>query len=287
MKEYEVEQLELLSYQCRLNVLRMIKAGGHGHVGGALSCIDVVTALYFYKMKGNPQKPDWEDRDRFILSAGHKCLAQYAVLAERGYYDKAVLDTYGALHSRIPGHPNMHELPGIEANTGSLGHGLAIALGMALGVRKNHKSCQIYVMMGDGELAEGSNWEAAAAAAHHCVDSLTLFVDNNRLQISGRVDEIMNFTPVAERFRAFGWAVKEINGNDMGEIILALNELPLQHGKPGLIVLHTVKGKGLSFAENQVGYHFWSPKGDELEQGIYEVEAKIKRLQQTCREKIK
>lgn len=284
MKKCSVEELELLSYQCRKNVLRMIEAGGHGHVGGALSCIDAVTALYFYQMNANPQKPDWEERDRFILSAGHKCMAQYAVLAEMGYFDKSVLDTYGAFGSRLPGHPNMHELPGIEANTGALGHGLAIALGMALGFRKNHKSCQTYVMMGDGELAEGSNWEAAAAAAHYGADGLTLFVDNNELQISGRVDEIMNFTPVGERFRAFGWAVREIDGNHMGEIVQALDELPLEQGKPGLVVLHTVKGKGLSFAENQVGYHFWTPKGKELEEGIYEVEGHIKSLRQKCGE---
>lgn len=281
-KRSSVQELELLSDQCRLNVLHMIEAGGHGHVGGALSCIDAVTALYFYKMNVRPQNPAWEERDRFILSAGHKCLAQYAVLAERGYFDKSVLDTYGAFGSRLPGHPNMHELPGIEANTGALGHGLAIGLGMALGFRKEHKSCRTYVLMGDGELAEGSNWEAAAAAAHFGADGLTLLVDNNGLQISGRVDEIMNFMPVDKKFRAFGWAVKEIDGNKMEDIVHALDQLPLEPGKPSLIVLHTVKGKGMSFAENQVGYHFWSPGRKELEEGILEVEDSIKRLRQKC-----
>lgn len=157
MTEKELAELKLTAVNCRLNVLRMLKAGGHGHVGGAYSAIDIVTALYFYKMQTNPENPKAEDRDRFLLSAGHKCLAQYAVLAEKGFFQKEILDTYGSLGSHIPGHPDMYKLPGVEANTGALGHGLSIAVGMALAMRMDKKSSQVYAIMGDGELAEGSN----------------------------------------------------------------------------------------------------------------------------------
>ena len=278
MKALELKKLELQAEKSRRSVLRMVEAGHHGHVGGALSCIDVASALYFYKMNIRPEDPKWPDRDRFILSAGHKCMAQYAVLAERGYFDKAVLDTYGSLKSPIPGHPDMYKLPGIEANTGALGHGLSIAAGMALGLRAEGKASKVYVIMGDGELAEGSNWEAAAAAAHYGLDNLTVFVDFNGLQISGKVQDIMNFTPIAQHFAAFGWAVRDIDGNDMAEIVDTLDALPLEKGKPNLIVAHTIKAKGMSFAENIASYHFWTPKGDELPTAIAEVEGRIAAL---------
>ncbi|CCZ63021.1 tnpX site-specific recombinase [Hungatella hathewayi CAG:224] len=219
-----------------------------------------------------------KDRDRFILSAGHKCMAQYAVLAERGYFDKEILDTYGRLGSHIPGHPDMHKLPGIEANTGALGHGLAIGTGMALALRLDGLKSRVYVMMGDGELAEGSNWEAAAAAAHYKLDNLTLFIDFNGLQISGAVNEVMNFTPIGERFRAFGWNVKEIDGNNMEEIVDLLNRIPDEAGKPVLAVLHTVKGKGISFAEGKAEYHYWTPGKGELEAAAAEIEGRISLL---------
>lgn len=270
-------KLELTAEKCRRNVLRMVESSGHGHLGGAFSCIDIVTALYFYKMKIRPEKPDWKERDRFLLSAGHKCMAQYAVLAEKGFFDKSVLDTYGKMGTKMPGHPDMHKLPGIEANTGALGHGLSIADGMALGLRGKAK---VYVVMGDGELAEGSNWEAAAAAAHYHLDNLTAFVDFNGLQISGKVEKIMNYVPIDEHFKAFGWTVENIDGNSVEEIIDVLDRLPLQKGKPTAIVAHTIKGKGIGFAENKAKYHFWSPKNSELEQAIKECEAKIGKILQ-------
>lgn len=279
MRNYSVRELERIAAKCRRNVLRMIEAGGHGHMGGALSCIDILSALYFHKMRIRPNEPGWEDRDRFILSAGHKCMAQYAVLAERGFFPKTVLDTYGKLDSKIPGHPDMRKLPGIEANTGALGHGLAIACGMAIGLRENPAKPHVYVVMGDGELAEGSNWEAAAAAAHYRLDRLVAFVDFNGLQISGKVEKIMNFTPIADRFSAFGWAAKEIDGNSIEEIIGALDAIPPEQGKPTLIVARTIKAKGLSFAENRAAYHFWTPKDGELEDGISEIEREIRRLE--------
>ena len=258
MNQDFLHSLEQKATLCRLNVSRMMRASGHGHIGGAFSSMDIVTALYFYKMKVRPEEPDWPDRDRFLLSAGHKSMVQYAVLAEMGFFPQELLDTYGSLHSRLPGHPNMHKLPGVEANTGALGHGLAIAAGMAMGLRLDGKSSQVYTILGDGELAEGSNWEAAAAAAHHKVDNLTAFVDFNGLQISGNVTEVMNFTPIDEKFRAFGWAVREIDGNDMKQIVETLDALPFEPGKPSMIVAHTVKSKGLKQGEGKAAFHYWN-----------------------------
>ena len=284
MNGKDLKLLELEAARCRRNVVRMVEASGHGHLGGALSSMDIVTALYFYKMHCDPKNPKLEDRDRFLLSAGHKCMVQYAVLAEKGYFDKSVLDTYGGLKTPLPGHPDMHKLPGVEANTGALGHGLSLAAGMALGLRMDGRKSQVYAVMGDGELAEGSNWEAAAAAAHHRLDNLTVFVDFNGLQISGKVQDVMNFTPIGDHFAAFGWAVKDIDGNDMAQVVEALDALPLTPGKPNLIVAHTVKSKGLSFAENKAAYHYWTPKDGELAQAIQETEAAIARLEQEWKE---
>lgn len=284
MTRQGIKELELTAAKCRRNVLRMVEASHHGHLGGAMSCLDIVTALYFYQMKIRPEDPKWADRDRFLLSAGHKCMVQYAVLAERGYFDKSVLDTYGALKTKIPGHPDMHKLPGVEANTGALGHGLSIASGMALALRAEGKDSKVYVVMGDGELAEGSNWEAAAVAAHYGLDNLVVFVDFNGLQISGKVQDIMDFTPIAEHFAAFGWAVRDIDGNNMEDVVTTLDSLPLEKGKPNLIVAHTIKSKGISFAENKAAYHYWTPKADELAQAINEVEASIATLEKEVKE---
>lgn len=249
----------------------MLRAGRAGHVGGAFSAMDILTALYFYKMTTDPNNPKMPERDRFILSAGHKCLSQYAALAEKGYFPKEVLDTYGSLGTKIPGHPDMYKLPGIEANTGALGHGLSIALGMALSFRMEESDSKVYVVMGDGELAEGSNWEAAAAASHHNVDNLVVFVDYNGLQISGKVKEVMNFTPIAERFASFGWETIEIDGNDMEQIVDVLDKAPLKTGKPTLIVAKTIKAKGLSFGENQAGFHYWKTTDELLDQAENEL----------------
>lgn len=275
----EIAHLELIASRCRENVIRMIKASGHGHIGGALSCLDIVTALYFHTMNIDPQQPKKDDRDRFILSAGHKCLAQYSVLAERGFFPKDILDTYGSLNSKIPGHPDMHKLPGVEANTGALGHGLSIACGMALGMKDEFPNAKVYVIMGDGELPEGSNWEAASVASHYHLDNLVLFVDNNGLQISGKVEEIMNMTPIDERFRAFGWEVKNIDGNNMQEIVEALDSAPFEKSKPTAIIAHTVKCKGLSFGEGKAAYHYWSPSEEEVEAAERETSSRTLELE--------
>lgn len=284
MDKIEQLQLELTAQKCRNNVIRMVKASGHGHIGGAFSAMDIVTALYFRIMNIRPEEPYMEDRDRFLLSAGHKCMVQYAVLAEKGFFDKKVLDTYGQFKTKIPGHPDMYKLPGVEANTGALGHGLSIGTGMALGLKQEGKKSKVYVVMGDGELAEGSNWEAAAAAAHHQVDNLVAIVDYNGLQISGDVKKVMNMTPIGEHFRAFGWEVKDIDGNNMKEIVQALETLPFTSGKPSLIVAHTVKCKGLSFGENIASYHYWSPGEEELIQAEMEMKAKTEKLEKEIKE---
>lgn len=276
MKQDTVKKLELEAAYARRNVVRMVRASGAGHLGGALSCLDIVTALYSYTMKIDPQNPKDPNRDRFVLSAGHKCMAQYAVLARRGFFEEKVLDSYGSLGSPIPGHPDMHKLSGIEANTGALGHGLSISVGMALGLRMAKNNSRVFTVLGDGELPEGSNWEAAAAAAHHKLDNLTAFVDDNGLQISGKTTDIMNMQPIADHFKAFGWQVCEIDGNDMGQIVETLDSLPLVAGKPTLVVAHTVKGKGVSFAENAAGYHYWKPAAEELEQAEKELEQAIR-----------
>jgi transketolase len=270
-----IKELELHAARCRRGIVRMVRSGGAGHMGGAMSCTDIVTALYFHKMNIDPKNPKKPDRDRFVLSAGHKCMALYAVLAERGFFDKSLLDTYGKLNTKLPGHPDMHKLPGVEANTGALGHGLSISVGMALGLRDTQPGAGVFTVMGDGELPEGSNWEAASAASHYGLDKLTVFVDDNGLQISGRTTEVMNMEPVASRFAAFGWATGEIDGNDMAEIAGTLEKLPLEKGRPTAIIAHTIKGRGIGFAEGGVAYHYWKPKADEMERAERELDEAI------------
>jgi transketolase len=257
----------------RKDILRMAKAGRAGHIGGALSSADILTALYFKIMRTQPHNPFWPQRDRFVLSAGHKCLALYAVLAEKGFFDKSLFDTYGSLGSKLPGHPNMHFLPGIETSTGALGHGLSIAGGMAMGLRMNGTDARVYVIMGDGELAEGSNWEAAAAASHHKLDNLVLFVDRNSLQISGKTVEVMSYEPLQARWEAFGWSVREINGHDIRQIHEAATSAPFTKTKPSVILANTVKSKGFSFAEDRVNYHYWKVTDEEIAQADRDIAA--------------
>jgi transketolase len=234
-----------------------------------------VAALYFHVMRHDPAAPMLPERDRFILSAGHKCMALYAALAEAGYFDEALLDTYGKLNTKLPGHPDMYKLPGVEANTGALGHGMSISVGMALGLRLDGGDARVFTLLGDGELPEGSNWEAASAASHHKLDNLTAIVDWNGLQISGAVKDVMNMEPIGKRFASFGWATREIDGNNMNEIVGALDAVPFKKGKPSVIIARTIKAKGLSFAENKAEYHYWKPKDNELiiaERELFETE---------------
>ena len=275
--------MQLTAARCRKNVLRMVAAGGHGHIGGAFSAMDVVTALYFDHMHVSPDAIKAPERDRFLLSAGHKCLAQYAALAEAGFFDKSVLDSYGALGSLIPGHPDMHKLPGVEANTGALGHGMSIAAGMAMAAKLQKRDYRVFAICGDGELPEGSNWEAAAAAAKFKLDNLVVFVDNNGLQISGNVEQVMDMRPIAGKFETFGWDVREIDGNDMAQILDTLDTLPYGHGKPMMVLCHTVKAKGLSFGEGKASFHFWNANPEQLQQANEELDAQIAALEQEAK----
>ena len=243
-----------------------------------MSSAEILTALYFRIMKVDPLNPKWPGRDRFVLSAGHKCLVLYAALAEKGFFDSSVLDTYGDLGSRIPGHPNMHKLPGVESNTGALGHGLSIAGGMALGLRLDKSDAKVYVLMGDGELAEGSNWEAASAASMHKLDNMVVFVDRNRLQISGPTVDVMSYEPLDQRWRAFGWSVRVIDGHNLASVVRNVEDTPFEPGKPSLIIADTVKSKGMSFAEGKVSYHYWKATPEEMEQAMRELDEAEKLL---------
>jgi transketolase len=275
----EQRALERIAIRIRRNILRMLKAGRTGHIGGAMSCVDILTALYFKVMRIDPQRPDWPERDRFVLSAGHKCMALYGTLAVRGFLNECVLDTYGAHCTTLPGHPDMHKIPGIEANTGTLGHGLAIAGGMAMGLKMDGMAARVYVVMGDRELAEGSNWEAAAAASHHRLDNLLVFVDRNRLQISGSTVDVMSYEPLDKRWEAFGWTARVINGHDIGAIVAQATSIPFETGKPSVVIADTIKAKGFCFAENKVEFHCWKATDEGLalaERELREAEERIR-----------
>lgn len=251
----DIEQLKKKAKTIRYDIVRMIGPNRAGHLGGSCSIADIMTVLYFYKMHIDPSNPQMPDRDRFVLSKGHATLAWYAALAERGYFPKAWLDTLKNLGSHLQGHPDMTKLAGIEANTGSLGQGLSIACGMAAAAKLDRNPCKIYCIIGDGELAEGEIWEAALAAKVYGLDNLVVFLDKNNLQATGPVAERFNTNPVAEKWKAFGWNVRECDGHDIPSIIDALDEGNVEEEMPNLIIAHTVKGKGVSFAENVAAFH--------------------------------
>lgn len=226
-----------------------------GHLGGSCSSADIVAALYFYKMKHDPGNPKAPDRDRFLLSKGHAALVQYAALAESGYFPKEELERVKSLGAKLQGHPDMRKTPGVEANTGSLGQGLSIGLGMALGLRADGSESRTYVLMGDGELAEGQIWEAAMAAASFGADNLVGIVDRNHVQATGPIEERMNIGDVRSKWEAFGWNVLDVDGHDMEQICDALDQADNRCGKPTLILAETVKGKGVRFAEGKAQFH--------------------------------
>ena len=249
-----VSRLEKQARQVRRDIWRAVRAGGGGHVGGSASAADVLTALYFHRMHIRAEEPDWTDRDRFVLSKGHANAALGAVLAQAGFIDDSVLDKFYAFESPFGMHPDI-KVAGVEMCTGALGHGLPVALGMALGARIQKKAFHTFVLIGDGELHEGSNWEAAMAAAHYELSNLTAIVDFNKICQSGRVDEVISVDPLADKWRAFGWEVREIDGHSMEDIVDTLDALPLNPQRPTALIAHTVKGKGVSFAEDTYLWH--------------------------------
>jgi len=269
----EIELLKNKAREIRKNIIKMLGEAGSGHPGGSLSSADIVAVLYFHELRLDPNRPDWPDRDRFVLSKGHAAPVLYAALAERGFFPVEELMTLRKLDSRLQGHPDMRKLPGVEMSTGSLGQGLSAANGMALAARLDHKNYRVYALLGDGELDEGMVWEAAMASAHYKLDNLTAFVDHNGLQIDGPITEVMSPEPVADKWRAFGWHVLNIDGHDIKQIIDALNEAKTVKGKPTMIIAETVKGKGVSFMENQVGWHGVAPKPGEVERALAELDS--------------
>jgi len=255
----------------RRDILIMTTNAGSGHPGGSLSCIDVLTALYLHHMHHDPKNPEWEDRDRFVLSKGHACPALYVVLADTGYFPKKELSTLRRLDSILQGHPDMNKTPGVEMSTGSLGQGLSVACGMALAGKIDKRSDRVYVLLGDGEVDEGNVWEAAMTAAKYGLDNLTAVLDRNRLQLDGATEDICPLDPLSNKWRAFGWNVMEIDGHNMGEILGSLDEAEKVRGKPTMIIAHTVKGKGVSFMEDQVKYHGTALSKEELELALEEL----------------
>lgn len=271
VSDYKIKNLEKKALNLRRNIIKMIQSGKGGHVGGSLSSVEIMTALFFSILRCDPRNPQWEDRDRFILSAGHKCLALYSVLAEKGYFNKKLFATYDSFNSPLPGHPDRHKLPGVEANTGSLGHGLAIGGGMALAGKMDQKDYQVYVLMGDGEVAEGSVWEAAEMAYHYKLDNLVAIIDRNHLQIGGKTEEVLNTDSLLNKWNSFGWETLEVDGHDFNELMKAFRNLPFKKDHPSCIIANTIKGKGLYFAENNYKYHYWKPTEEEMKKALMEL----------------
>jgi len=253
-------------------VLRMIHEAGSGHPGGSLSCIEVLTVLFFHKMRHRPKQPDWQDRDRFILSKGHAAPALYAVLAEAGYFPAGKLSGLRKFGSILQGHPDRKKTPGVEVSTGSLGQGLSVANGMALAGKIDGKGYRIFVLLGDGECDEGQVWEAAMLASHYRLDNLTAIVDRNGLQIDGPTERVMSIEPIADKWKSFGWNVIEIDGHDINGIISAFDLAEKAKQKPTVIIAHMVKGKGVSFMEWVAEYHGKAPSKEELEKALCELD---------------
>lgn len=268
----DIRTLENIAREIRIHILKMLTEAGSGHTGGSLSATDIAVAIYFSKMRFKPEEPQWKERDRFILSKGHAAPLLYAILAKAGYFPVERLSTLRKINSPLQGHPCSKSLSGVEISTGSLGQGLSVANGIALGLKLDKTPARVYCIMGDGELQEGQIWEAAMTAAHYKLDNICAVVDNNGLQIDGPVEEVMRVAPLKEKWNAFGWYVIEIDGHRMEEILRALDEAETLKGKPTVIIAHTIKGKGVSFFEGKVEYHGIAPKPEELDRALKELQ---------------
>lgn len=271
--EESIKDLKEKAREIRKWTIRMLAAAGSGHPGGSLSCADIITALYFKIMRHDPQNPKWSDRDRFILSKGHAVPTLYAALALAGYLPTEALLTLRKLDSLLQGHPDMLYTPGIEMSSGSLGQGLSVAVGISLaGKRLDKRSYRVYTLLGDGEIQEGQIWEGAMCASHYKLDNLCAFLDYNKLQIDGMVEDVMNIEPVVDKWRAFGWKVFEIDGHKMDQIIEAEREARKVKDSPSVIIAHTIKGKGVSFMEGRVEWHGVAPTKKEAEEALKELD---------------
>ena len=276
MKDISIKELKNTATQMRMKVIDMIYKAQSGHPGGSLSAADFVTACYFKYMNIDPKDPRWPDRDRMVLSKGHVCPIQYACLASVGFFPESELDTLRKEGSMLQGHPSMNRCPGIDISTGSLGQGVSIAVGMALGAKHLGKDTKVFALVGDGESQEGQIWEAAMFAGNHALDNLVAVVDHNGLQIDGTIDEVNSAMPLADKFRAFKWHVIELaDGNDMAQIAAAFAEARKVSDSPVAIIAETVKGKGVSFMENQVGWHGKAPNKEEYIKAMKELGVEV------------
>jgi transketolase len=257
-----------------------VHSASSGHPGGSLSCTDIFTVLYFHEMRVDVKNPKWADRDRFVLSKGHCAPALYATLAEKGFFPPEDLTGFRSIDSYLQGHPSMKDVPGVDMSTGSLGQGISAAVGMAIAGKLDKKDYRVYSILGDGEIEEGQVWEASMAAAHYKLDNLTAFLDHNGLQIDGKITDVMSPESVHEKFKAFGWKVISVNGHDYQQISEAIDEAKKTKGMPTMIIAETVKGKGVSFMENQAGWHGTAPNKEQRDQAIAELDELLAKLQE-------
>lgn len=271
MKITDVKELENIARKIRLGIIEQVYNGKSGHPGGSLSCADILTVLYFNQMNINQENPKADARDRFVLSKGHASPALYSTLAHRGFFDVEELKTFRNIESKLQGHPDMNKVPGVDMTTGSLGQGLSVANGMALSSKLNSNGLRVYCLVGDGEIQEGQVWEAAMSSAHYKLDNLCLIVDNNNLQIDGEVDKVKNIYPLDDKFKSFGFEVIKIDGHNIAQIIEAFETAKKIKGRPTVIIANTIKGKGVSFMENQAGWHGKAPNEEQYKQAIEEL----------------
>lgn len=267
-----VEELKLVAREMRIDALRMIYRRGQGHPGGTLSAVEIITALYFHHLRLDPERPDWENRDRFILSKGHASTILYTALARRGYFPVEELETWGNIGGRLQGHPDRLKTPGVDMSTGCLGHGISIGAGLCLAARTLGLDYGTYVLIGDGECQAGVVWEGVMLAAKYGLSNLTTILDYNRVQLDGTVEEIMPLEPVREKWESFNWAVVETEGHDIAAVLDALDEATEIKDRPAVIIAHTEKGKGVSFMEGEAEWHGKAPTEAEFERALEELE---------------
>ncbi len=267
----DIKKMKANANQIRKDIVEMVHLAGSGHPGGSLSATDILTVLYYDKMNIDPKNPEWEDRDRFVLSKGHAAPVLYATLANKGYFDKEELKNLRKIDHILQGHPNMTYIPGVDMSTGSLGQGFSTSVGMALSAKIDNKSYKTYALLGDGEINEGIIWEAAMSAAHYKLDNLCAILDYNGLQIDGKNEDVMGISPVDKKFEAFNWNVIKINGHDFEEIHAALNKADEVKDRPTIIIADTVKGKGVSFMEDQAAWHGTAPNAEDLQKALEEL----------------
>jgi len=260
-----------LAKRIRAHALRMVHRANASHIGSCLSIADILAVLYGYSLKIDPNNPDWAERDRFILSKGHAAAVYYAVLSERGFFPKEWLDTYSTDMSPLCGHVNRFGVPGVELSTGSLGHGLPVGCGMALAGKNDNIPWRVFVLLSDGELDEGSNWEAILFAPHHKLDNLVVVVDYNRIQSFGTVSEVLSLESLSSKWKSFHWSIREVDGHDHIALARTFDGLPFEKGKPSVVIAHTVKGKGVSFMENRLEWHYKSPNDEQLKIALREI----------------